>query len=109
MAVPDLLERLRRGDAPYGVVASFRRQIGPPGLDGVRCEMLVTDGITVETVDVELTGSDGGGYWVREAAALEAATERAAVRFPVRSRAACMAARSEYHGPIQLHRGDLPA
>jgi hypothetical protein len=109
MEIPALLDRLIRSDAPYGVVASFRGESGEPDLDGARWELLITDGIFTGMIEVELTGSEGGrhGMDVRPDS-IEAAAERRAVHFPVKSRAACMVAWCEHVGPLSLHRGDVP-
>jgi hypothetical protein len=108
VAIPRHLDRLLRGDTPYGVVAAFRGECGPDDFDGACWELLIADGTDTGIVEVELSASDGGycGMEVRPEA-IEEATERLAAHFPLGEKAACMIAWSEHVGPLHLRGASL--
>jgi hypothetical protein len=108
MPISELLERLRKDDSPYGVVASFRGECEPGGDDVRRWKVFVTDGTSGGVVHVQLVGSRAARFGTRvDAGALERATERLALRFPPDARAAGMLAESERVGALNLRSSDL--
>jgi len=108
MATPEFLDVFSRGESPYGVTASFLGECAPTDLDGACWEVEIADEGCAGTVEVELSGSDGGRDGMNvPPEKIEAATQRLALHFPVKARAACMIGWSEHIGPLSLHRGDL--
>jgi hypothetical protein len=103
VAIPRLLDRLLRSDAPYGVVAEFRGECGPDDFDGACWELLIADGTSTGIVEVELSASDGGCYGMEvRPEAIEHATECLAADFPLGKKAACMIAWCEHVGPLYV-------
>jgi hypothetical protein len=108
VAIPPLLDRLLRGDTPYGVVAALRGECGTDDFDGACWELLVADGTSTGIVEVELSASDGGYYGMEvRPEVIEDATERLAAHFPLGEKAACMIAWSEHVGPLLLRGASL--
>lgn len=108
VAIPRLLDRLLRSDAPYGVVAEFRGECGPDDFDGACWELLIADGTSTGIVEVELSASDGGCYGMEvRPEAIEHATECLAADFPLGKKAACMIAWCEHVGPLYLREAGL--
>ncbi len=108
VAIPRLLDRLLRSDAPYGVVAEYRGECGPDDFDGACWELLIADGASTGIVEVELSASDGGRYGMEvRPEAIEDATERLAAHFPLGKKAASMVAWCEHIGPLYLRGAGL--
>jgi len=87
---PELIEaalsKLRRG-APYGIAAVLVGEATPPGLDGARWLVAVTNGMRIGIVRVEWSRSNGGERRMNvDRAFLEGEVEWRSGNFPLESR-----------------------